>query len=114
MDELKSCPFCGGEAETHEIIDGWIVSCSSDQNVLDGFTHMAHAYGGTEAKAIAEWNTRAERTCMFVSSRGPDYPPSCSACGYELDLYECLWFEGGTYGYAGNYCPNCGAKVVDE
>lgn len=53
-----------------------------------------------------------ERTCKFVSSRGPDYPPACSACGYELGIYDCEWFEDGTYGYSGNYCPCCGAKVV--
>lgn len=70
MEELKPCPFCGEKAETHETTDGWIVSCSSDQNVLDGFTHMAHAYGGTEAAAIDAWNMRVER---------PSYCPNCGA-----------------------------------
>lgn len=85
----------------------------------------------TEAEAIAAWNTRAkisyedalilldelglsERTCKFVRSRGSDYPPVCSACGYELGIYDCAWYEDGTYGYERNYCPNCGAKVVGE
>lgn len=54
-----------------------------------------------------------ERTCKFVSSKGSDYPPVCSACGYELGIYDCEWFEDGTYGYDGNYCPNCGARVVE-
>ena len=57
---LLPCPFCGGEAQTHETIDGWIASCSSEQNELDGFTHNAQAYGMTESEAIAAWNTRAE------------------------------------------------------
>ena len=48
-------------------------------------------------------NARAERTCKFVSSKGSDYPPVCSACGYELGIYDCEWFEDGTYGYDGNY-----------
>ena len=55
-----------------------------------------------------------ERTCKFVSSKGSDYPPVCSACGYELGIYDCEWFEDGTYGYGGNYCPNCGARRVGE
>ena len=66
-------------------------------------------------QAIAdELNSRAERTCEFISSKGSDYPPVCSACGYELGIYDCEWFEDGTYGYGGNYCPNCGCKVVGE
>lgn len=61
-----------------------------------------------------EWHTFVkQRTCKFVSSRGPDYPPACSACGYELGIYDCEWFEDGTYGYDGNYCKNCGAQVVE-
>lgn len=74
-------------------------------------------YEGCEVdvEAIAdELNSRAERTCKFVSSKGSDYPPVCSACGYELGIYDCEWFEDGTYGYDGNYCPNCGCKVVCE
>lgn len=104
MEELKPCPFCGGEAETHETTDGWIVACSSDQNVLDGFTHMAHAYGGTEAKAIAEWNTRAERTCTFKPFKNQTsedvFEGVCSVCSSYMHS-EML------------YCPNCGSKVVD-
>ena len=65
-------------------------------------------------ESIKAWNSRAERTCEFISSKGSDYPPVCSACGYELGIYDCEWFEDGTYGYGGNYCPNCGCKVVGE
>lgn len=65
-------------------------------------------------ESIKAWNSRAEHTCKFVSSKGSDYPPVCSACGYELGIYDCEWFEDGTYGYDGNYCPNCGCKVVGE
>jgi len=56
---LLPCWFCGGEAETHETIDGWIATCGSEQSELDGFTHKAQAYGTTEAEAVAAWNTRA-------------------------------------------------------
>ena len=105
--ELKPCQFCGGEAETHETTDGWIVSCSSDQNVLDGFTHMAHAYGGTEPEAIDAWNTRAERTCTVEKfKQNPSYGDYyCElSCGHYFDVVD---------DKPPAYCPICGAKVVE-
>lgn len=102
MEELKPCPFCGSEAETHETTDGWIVSCSSDQNVLDGFTHRAHGYGSTEAEAIAEWNKRAERTCRNVDEYADVGFFICGACGFGSNGIE----------LTPNYCPNCGARVI--
>jgi len=114
---LKPCPFCGCEAWTHETTDGWIVSCSSDQNVLDGFTHMAHAYGGTEAEAIDAWNTRAERTCRDLG--GCDEAGmqvfNCSECGCVLSLFDVSGLNtlctNHIYDYP-RYCPICGAKVI--
>ena len=127
--KLLSCPFCGGEAETLNQAPkgtGYSVGCHDDE--CRGFIALSWIYA-TEAEAIAAWNSRAEmsyedvlilldelglseRTCNFVSSKGSDYPPVCSACGYELGIYDCAWYEDGTYGYERNYCPNCGAKVV--
>lgn len=40
-----------------------------------------------------------ERTCHPVIE---DETEVCSNCGYDID------------GYGWSYCPNCGAKVVDE
>lgn len=58
---------------------------------------------------------RAERTCEFVDdSDSESSPPKCSVCGYDPGIYECAWYEDGTYGYERNYCPNCGAKLVSE
>lgn len=71
-------------------------------------------HNGAYVAIADELNARAERTCKFVSNKGSDYPPACSVCGYELGIYDCEWFEDGTYGYDGNYCPNCGCKVVGE
>ena len=130
--KLLPCPFCGGEAELHPSydmdtseVDGWFVWCNNKECECAPETREHF----TEAEAIEAWNTRAEmsyediailldelglseRTCKFVSSKGSDYPPVCSACGYELGIYDCAWYEDGTYGYERNYCPNCGAKVV--
>ena len=60
---------------------------------------------------IEQAATLGSGECEFVSSKGSDYPPVCSACGYELGIYDCEWYEDGTYGYERNYCPNCGKAV---
>ena len=55
---------------------------------------------------------KPEQTCEFIDdSDGEPSPPKCSVCGYDPGIYECAWYEDGTYGYERNYCPNCGARV---
>ena len=93
-----------------EITHGSILPADS---IIDNCTLRIYDCTPEQAIAATLGNSRAERTCKFVSSKGSDYPPVCSACGYELGIYDCEWFEDGTYGYGGNYCPNCGARVVE-
>lgn len=103
--ELKPCPFCGGEAEIHP---------SSDWDVkFTGATYFAWCdkcetrgdYYDTEAEAVEAWNNRAERTCRWK--------PADFITEGEWWNKECgesfTWEPDGTP----NYCPNCGAKVVD-
>ena len=93
-DELKPCPFCGGEAEIEECGGMWAVECT-EYETCGCELNMAF---GSKAEAVAAWNTRAERTCRV--EYGPfDY--SCSECGARIENES-------------NYCPNCGAKVVEE
>ena len=107
MNELKACPFCGGEAEAiHEINGMWTVECVKCGALVDG---------------IKAWNTRApmsyedlkilldelgvsERTChpvIAITEDGGYEYALCSECDGRIEPED-------------NYCPNCGAKVVSE
>lgn len=65
MDELKPCPFCGGEAEPFKDAcfcaeDGtmyeikWFVGCTDCPALVSG---------ETEVDAIAAWNRRVDNDC---------------------------------------------------
>ena len=98
MTELLPCPFCGGEAEMTENSFIWVAICKT----CGGSTGLLD----TEAEAVAAWNTRAERTCKrLVHGMERDRMVAtvswtCSECGRHM-------------GRDHNYCPNCGAKVVE-
>lgn len=101
-NELKPCPFCGGLAHTRQklLIDGthigYVVFCSNCNVFLHGYRRK---------KTIEAWNTRAERTCKQVLTECndglmPPFTAHCSRCGAQ-------------WGYTPNYCPDCGARVVE-
>ena len=98
--ELLPCPFCGGEASI-AINDGifsgrlYTPKCACGANLLGVWR--------TEAEAVAAWNTRAERTCR-LNTAFIGYIPAWYECG------ECKQPMFSKY----RYCPNCGAKVVEE
>ena len=104
MSDLKPCPFCGGEAR----LSTWTPTAVSISCIMCG----AHFNTYTEAEAIAAWNSRAqtvERTCRNVDKRY-SIMFKCSECGH----WECQDFDGEKIlPQKWNYCPNCGAGVVD-
>lgn len=106
--ELKPCPFCGGEANTIQTRwsnNRWYTccpSCDTINGLLEGYD-IAGRYE-TEAEAAEAWNTRAERTCHDESGGDP-CAFVCSQCGSVRNHPEDEPVA---------YCPNCGAKVVEE
>lgn len=100
--ELKPCPFCGGEAEFGgNDRTGYFVECLTC-GTNDPLPNLVYSM----EEVAAAWNTRAERTCR-PSTNLYGYVACCSECGRSL-------LEHGGAGRLWHYCPNCGAKVVDE
>ena len=127
-DKLKPCPFCGGEVTLEKYTnptyctdsegntfwrdepDGWMIECKNhgwrkDAKGVDVAADVAlYSWGTSEEnkrELIEAWNTRAERTCRYESTNRCTWV--CTSCGREVEILH--------YGY--NYCPNCGAKVVE-
>ena len=96
MTELKSCPFCGSKARLmaqHFTDDSHIYSVGCRRCGMEG-PHM-HDSG----PAIVAWNGLIEeRTCKRFWTGAEML---CSRCANQLN------------DATANYCPNCGAKVVD-
>lgn len=107
-DELKPCPFCGGEAKRSEETYGvtfmsWVycTSCGAQ----GASRHI-------EAEAAEAWNARAtfgSGECEFVGDA--KRTPKCSACGWQASIYDCEWLEAGEFEYDGSFCKQCGALV---
>lgn len=97
-NELKPCPFCGGEAVLCENTDYAYVYCKECGSQTD----ESH---GTAGAAVAAWNTRAERTCHL--ERIPYEPGEYE--GMRCSVCKTVDLEMGV----GPYCPGCGAKVVE-
>lgn len=108
------CPFCGGRAVldeyacgemniTVEHADGcWLTEY---EGVLDVLVTEKSAY-------VEAWNTRAERTCTAHIGDGDTRGWwVCDSCG---DLFDSLSALACKKRKAPNYCPNCGAKVVER
>lgn len=98
MTKLLPCPFCGGEAHLGLYYRGrYAAGC-------DMCGSRFGALLGTEAEAIAAWNSRAERTCKNV---------------WDVELTGRLRFQCSECGAVSleitpRFCPNCGKKVADQ
>lgn len=113
MTELLPCPFCGGEAKLYSVGTGSPHYGHYHQVVCQGCLTASGAYWSGEQSAIDAWNTRAERTCHDIKPQLPYF--KCDVCGMADMGGGEIWISDGFYrGQKPNYCPNCGAKVVEQ
>ena len=108
IEELKPCPFCGGEAKETEPAEVgsywfqmWKIQCRDCGALVAG----SHRRMNREA-----WNRRAERTCRAWQDYEAmeDGMPDCRMWRCECGETFPFW-----RGLGPTYCPNCGAKVAE-
>lgn len=108
MSELLiSCPICGKKPKRYickRNLEDWydvIYECRDKG-------HTVTVEGENDLEAIEVWNTRYERTCEMHHAEWDDgqcvWGCKCTECGHRF-TYETgkIW----------NYCPKCGARIVN-
>ena len=107
MDELKPCPFCGSEAHLYVVEYSCVAAVGCVNCHISTLYYPLFEEG--KKRAVAAWNTRAERTCHM------EYNEDWSGDElYPTEAYQCSECGRITQEGLPNYCPSCGAKVVDE
>ncbi len=106
-DELKPCPFCGGEAKAFYCEESGTFDVQCQQCGAIPFIGSRTSERKTMADVIAAWNARAEHTCRIEPAKDGGW--YCSECH--------VWISPSPMANATEYllprwCPNCGAKVV--
>lgn len=116
MEELKPCPFCGGEARIQTFHFRYRVGCGTNGCIAGRFNRAFD----TPEKAAAAWNRRAERTCRMVDDCSTH--DTC-VVNHEMSNGNVMSMEFGYRQCSGcgayvfdcptvRYCPSCGARVV--
>ena len=127
-EELRCCPFCGGEAHLtsdyssdhdHTFYQVWHDCQTNPGTIRHSYGHalslqVSTPWCANEEDAVRLWNRRAERTCQIVVS--VDRSPAsyggrvhrCSSCGKALpgSLFRNGWTQL-------DFCPRCGARVTE-
>lgn len=96
MDELKPCPFCGGEADYY-LGDGGYVQCSHCLATIPYRYELP--YGEGKKQAITAWNRRP----------APENKPlTCEGC-----VNNGCWENEVEYGYP-SPCTGCKRRASDN
>lgn len=105
-NELKPCPFCGGEAKIRTLGGTANKQYYATHDCVECKIDLIETWlFDTEQEAIEAWNTRYERTCKFIEV-GDDYDE------IYAQVYQCSNCGAANIGTA-FFCPNCGAKVKE-
>lgn len=123
MTEIKPCPCCGPKSfiapsatcYAQEGPQPWSAELRCEECGLS-ISRSAATDEEALSEAIKAWNTRAERTCKPYVFMDDQITESIQRWLGECDCGAIL--GEGTDEYAvslcfPNYCPNCGAKVVE-
>lgn len=111
--DLKPCPLCGGPASVYEYTAGVFWTTPTVEATRIGCDRCGLEIRGDGAARA--WNTRAERTCHDANTRFDAWTCSECKCTQLLmfnDFYEPTLSVDGVASVP-NYCPNCGAKMVE-
>ena len=125
-NELKPCPFCGGEARAFRCEESGTFDVQCQQCGAIPFIGSRTSEKKTMADVIAAWNARAERECRFALEEDREALAEKAACGpgefVTQDMPDLLWtcsacgeqYRNGLDALPGwlKHCPNCGAKVA--
>ena len=92
MSDLKQCPFCGSVDTLAYSSAGicWVECWSCD---------AVGPTAKTEAEAIAAWNQKTKRVCVWVKNEKP-FIYHNTGCGHDLS-----WSQ------TPKFCTECGGKV---
>lgn len=108
-EELKPCPFCGGEAVRMNFLDNPPFPNTIGTRYFGCRKCCVVSFTGmTEEEATEAWNTRAERTCTIER-----YTEDCIMFGRHAKRNVSRCSSCKQRYVHGNYCPNCGARVVE-
>ena len=103
-EELKSCPFCGGEAEIIQNDIGLFIGCFHEDCPIGPATSTYVDGYATEAEAVAAWNARAMReeivrcrdckhfTYADATHGNDDWCAKHEHIGWSVNGY-CAWAE---------------------
>lgn len=117
MPVLRGSEIYAEEYEHHPGAVRWRVFCAGCMAGVDTGTRQS------AGDAVQDWNRRAERTCRIsvekrkVSQTQTAVVKSCSECGFEfgVETENTFPFEVTIDAVEPpNYCPNCGARVIEE
>lgn len=119
--QLEPCPFCGGEV-VHETGrhngepcgDGLYVCNNLECLAAVKFPQDWSLTYNRNKESERRWNTRYRPTCRDTAGGAHDF--ICSECGAELELAPMKPIgKHGTHEYVKvEFCPSCGAEVLDD